>query len=59
MTAGRAASIHARLLNRAKARGEDFNLILTRYAIERALEIIGEAARRVSPALRAKHPGIP
>lgn len=37
MTASLAASIHARLLNRAKARGEDFNLILTRYAIERFL----------------------
>jgi hypothetical protein len=37
VSAGRAASIHARLLNRAKARGEDFNLILTRYAIERFL----------------------
>jgi len=37
MTVGRAASIHARLLNRARARGEDFNLILTRYAIERFL----------------------
>jgi len=37
MTAGLAASIHARLLNLAKARDEDFNLILTRYAIERFL----------------------
>jgi len=37
VTVGLAASIHARLLNRAKARGEDFNLILTRYAIERFL----------------------
>ena len=37
MTAGLAASIHARLLNRARARGEDFNLILTRYALERFL----------------------
>lgn len=37
MTVGRVASIHTRLLNRAKARGEDFNLILTRYAIERFL----------------------
>ena len=37
MTEGLAASIHARLLNRAKARGEDFNLILTRYALERFL----------------------
>lgn len=37
MTLGLAASIHARLLNRAKARDEDFNLILTRYALERFL----------------------
>ena len=37
MSVGRVTSIHARLLNRAKARGEDFNLILTRYAIERFL----------------------
>jgi predicted nucleotidyltransferase component of viral defense system len=37
VTLGLAASIHARLLNRAKARGEDFNLILTRYALERFL----------------------
>lgn len=37
MSAGLIASIHARLLNRAKARGEDFNLILTRYALERFL----------------------
>ena len=32
MNVNLAASIHARLLNRAKARGEDFNLVLTRYA---------------------------
>jgi uncharacterized protein with HEPN domain len=30
-----------------------------RYAIERALEIIGEAARQVSPQTRADHPEIP
>ena len=35
MTEGRAALIHARLLQRAKARGKDFNLILTRYVLER------------------------
>jgi hypothetical protein len=35
MTPDRAASIRARLLNLAKARGEEFNLVLTRYAIER------------------------
>lgn len=33
----RAASVHARLLKRAKKRGEDFNLLLTRYAVERFL----------------------
>lgn len=37
MSTGLAASIHARLLNRAKARGEEFNLVLTRYALERFL----------------------
>lgn len=48
MTAGRAASIHARLLNRAKARGEDFNLLLTRYAIERFLYRLSRAPARDS-----------
>jgi hypothetical protein len=37
VTTGLAASVHARLLNWARERGEDFNLILTRYAIERFL----------------------
>lgn len=37
MTTGRAASIQARLLTRAKARGEDFSLVLSRYAVERFL----------------------
>jgi len=32
VTVDLAASVQARLLNRAKARGEDFNLVLTRYA---------------------------
>lgn len=31
----------------------------TRYAIERALEIVGEAARRVSPETTSRHPEIP
>jgi len=30
-----------------------------RYAIERALEIVGEAARRVSPGINSAHPEIP
>ncbi len=37
MNAAVAASIHARLLNRAKMQGEDFNLLLARYATERFL----------------------
>lgn len=37
MRSGLVASIHARLLNLSKSRGEDFNLILTHYAIERFL----------------------
>lgn len=37
MSSGRAASIHARLLNLARARGDNFNIILNRYALERWL----------------------
>jgi hypothetical protein len=37
VNAGAAASIHARLLALAKSRGEDFNLTLNRYALERFL----------------------
>lgn len=32
-----AASVQARLLNVARQRGEDFQLVLTRYALERLL----------------------
>ncbi|MFO1398101.1 MAG: nucleotidyl transferase AbiEii/AbiGii toxin family protein [Burkholderiales bacterium] len=46
MTTGRAASIHARLLNRAKERGEDFNLLLTRYGIERFLYRLSQLPAR-------------
>jgi hypothetical protein len=31
------ASVHARLLTRARASGEDFNLLLTRFGLERFL----------------------
>ncbi|MFC3146449.1 nucleotidyl transferase AbiEii/AbiGii toxin family protein [Piscinibacterium candidicorallinum] len=37
MTANRAASVLARLKNRADAKGEDFQLVLTRFAMERLL----------------------
>ena len=43
-----AASIHARLLNRAKARGEDFNLVLVRYATERFLYRLSQLPARES-----------
>jgi hypothetical protein len=33
----RAASVRARLLNRARAERTDFNLMLTRYSLERLL----------------------
>jgi len=46
MTTGRAASIHARLLNRAKERDEDFNLLLTRYGIERFLYRLSQLPAR-------------
>jgi hypothetical protein len=47
-----AASIHARLLNRAKARGEEFNLVLTRYAIERFLYRLSTLPARESFCLK-------
>lgn len=37
MTSDRAASVHARLLARARERGEDFNLTLVRFTVERLL----------------------
>ncbi len=41
-----AASVRARLLSRAKDRGEDFQLTLVRYAIERFLFRLGRSAHR-------------
>jgi len=41
-----AASIRARLLNQAKARGEEFELTLTRFAAERLLFRLGASAAR-------------
>jgi hypothetical protein len=39
-----AASVKQRLLNRAKAQKEDFNLLLTKYALERVLYRIGQSS---------------
>lgn len=41
-----AASVKARLLNRARAAGDDFQLILTRYAAERFLYRLGASTAR-------------
>lgn len=38
------ASVRARLLTRSKERGEDFQLTLVRYAIERFLYRLGQSA---------------
>lgn len=50
MSNPRADSVRARLLNRAREQGEDFNLLLTRYALERwlyRLSVSDEQARFV------------
>jgi predicted nucleotidyltransferase component of viral defense system len=41
-----AASVHARLLNRARQRSEDFQLVLHRYAAERFLYRLGRCGQR-------------
>ncbi len=45
-SANLAASVRARLLNRARARGEDFNYLLTRYANERLLYRLARSPHR-------------
>ncbi|WP_162537439.1 nucleotidyl transferase AbiEii/AbiGii toxin family protein [Granulicella sp. WH15] len=44
--ANTAASVKQRLLNRAKAQKEDFNLLLTKYALERILYRISQSAHK-------------
>ncbi len=44
--ANRIASIRQRLLDRAKARGEDFQLVLDRYAVERLLYRLSQSTYR-------------
>jgi hypothetical protein len=46
------ASIRARLLNVSKQSGEDFQAILTRYAIERFLYRLGASEQRESFILK-------
>lgn len=47
-----AASVRARLLARAKERGEDFQLTLVRYAVERFLYRLGKSAHREAFVLK-------
>jgi len=44
--ASRIASIRQRLLDRAKAHGEDFQLVLDRYAVERLLYRLSQSSHR-------------
>jgi predicted nucleotidyltransferase component of viral defense system len=46
VSSSRAASIHARLLNLARTRGDDFNLILNRYGLERWLYRLSASEER-------------
>src|ERR1035441_5435264 len=41
-----AASVKQRLLNRARAQKEDFNLLLTKYALERVLYRISQSPHK-------------
>lgn len=52
MTDNRAASVRARLLNRAKAEGEEFERTLVRYAGERLLYRLGESPARARCLLK-------
>lgn len=49
---GKAASVHDRLLAKARARGSDFNLLLTRYALERFLYRISTSSSKESFLLK-------
>jgi hypothetical protein len=46
ITTNTAASVKQRLLNRARAQGEDFNLLLTKYALERVLYRISQSPHK-------------
>jgi len=47
-----AASVKQRLLNRARERTEDFNLLLTKYGLERILYRIGQSDYKDSFVLK-------
>lgn len=49
-----AASVKQRLLNRARERKEDFNLLLTKYGLERILYRIGQSKYKDSFVLKGR-----
>ena len=51
-----AASVRARLLNRARETKQDFNLVLTRYAIERLLYRISISKHADQFLLKSRRP---
>lgn len=48
MSSDPAASIRARLLNQARASGEEFERVLTRFAAERLLYRLGASPRTIA-----------
>ncbi|MEO5811771.1 MAG: hypothetical protein ABIQ63_06610 [Rhodanobacter sp.] len=52
MSDPRADSVRARLLQRARQHGEDFNLLLTRYALERWLYRLSVSDQRAGFVLK-------
>jgi uncharacterized protein with HEPN domain len=57
--AARAAVDYTENLTLDKFLATDRERAITRLAVERQLEILGEAARRVSSQFREAHPGLP
>jgi uncharacterized protein with HEPN domain len=55
----RAASLEVTRLVRGREYAEFERETILRYALERLLITVGEAARRISPEVRARHPEIP
>ncbi len=51
-----AASVKQRLLNRARAQKEDFNLLLTKYALERVLYRISQSPHKDALVLKGGAP---
>ena len=48
------ASVRARLLNLARDRGQQFDLVITRYALERLLYRLSDGASAIDSLSRAR-----